>query len=201
MPNTNRLFVSINTTQPGMRDNEPIRNGKEEDNENVEDIDEVENSEEVQALEDTDSVQDSSASSTKISWDEDTTALLLKVALGTDVYDETFKNGNNFSSLLASFKANVDSNKCNNKFKAMKKAFKKEADRTYLQTGCDHRFCPSLYGTITQAVTVTSISSSRRITREYLATSQPLEIINEGLVVDKSHVARSPDPVAFSVST
>ncbi|KAL0083899.1 hypothetical protein F4703DRAFT_1929327 [Phycomyces blakesleeanus] len=131
---------------------------------------------------------------------------------------EAFKAETDFENLPLSLNSTVDSNKCNTKFKLLKTSFKADSGRVYAQTGRNAYLprmrwfnemreitlndptysipCLVSTGTMSQGVTITRTSTTGRITREHVGTSQPLEILEEEQAAAEEPAAEEPEPAA-----
>ncbi|KAL0075964.1 hypothetical protein J3Q64DRAFT_1703776 [Phycomyces blakesleeanus] len=113
-------------------DAEVTGNGEVEDLEDIEDLEnfeDIENDEDFEDIENNKEFEDVTNAENIRSAGEHKR----KVGHLWNNFLVAFRNEQDFSSLPQHFKTTVDSSRCNNKFKALKVAFKKESDRVYIQ--------------------------------------------------------------------
>ncbi|KAL0081641.1 hypothetical protein F4703DRAFT_1931334 [Phycomyces blakesleeanus] len=136
---------------------------------------------------------------------------------------KTLKEDPEFVNMSTVFRSAVDSNMCSNRFELLKRDFMEESDRVYAQIDCENsQYRMPWYhemrqitindglftitymissGSSTSGATITRMSSSGRITREYLGTSRPLKVIDEGKVVVERPTTRSSRVITLPTPT
>ncbi|KAL0095191.1 hypothetical protein F4703DRAFT_1922816 [Phycomyces blakesleeanus] len=121
-------------------DAEVTGNGEVEDLEDIEDLEnfeDIENDEDFEDIENNKEFEDvTNAENVETEHNDDIRSAGEHKRKVGDLWNNflvAFRNEQDFSSLPQHFKTTVDSSRCNNKFKALKVAFKKESDRVYIQ--------------------------------------------------------------------